>query len=418
MAAPEQDKELAKSLAVAKKKPRNFVIVAKGLNVLKLLIDKKPIKESAVQAAKKETGGNVVTRGVVSGNGAEFVFRVAEETKVNPLKLKDFIAVVADMAVKPRFEVAPNLAEVDDETPDDEAPGVAPPKAPPTESESSQFAQRLKALKPALDALFASGLPLGEQCRKLAGESALLARKPDFAAALNVLGQLEELVREGGKSTGTTGEGTIPGAPPDRPKSGADQTTAFSARLKELMPRIAAAAETDSGKAAKVKAAEAGVMARKQDFVQANALLDEVARILAGPTEPTRGKLDVLAVWRKAKDEADEQLSGLAAKLRQAKHPFLRRVADLGLQGLASDPGRVFVSLQASLFDYQSTNGEARRKSGERILAAVQNYRTFVESNRLIKVFEKDSRFGPLAISTKLLGALDAIEREVRSGGS
>jgi hypothetical protein len=68
----ELDEELAKELHVAKKKPRNFAIIAKGTNVLKLLVDKKPIKEGASVKAKKACQGNAV----VTGDGPDLVFQV------------------------------------------------------------------------------------------------------------------------------------------------------------------------------------------------------------------------------------------------------------------------------------------------------------------------------------------------------
>ena len=54
----------------------------------------------------------------------------------------------------------------------------------------------------------------------------------------------------------------------------------FRNRLTALVPQIKAVVGTPSGDEAKLKASEAGVFARKMDFVQANALLDQAETAL------------------------------------------------------------------------------------------------------------------------------------------
>ncbi len=119
MAAEELNEELAKSLQLAKKKPCNFAIVGKGANVLALLVEKKPIKDGALLKTKKEVQGNVVVKGVVRWDAAEFVFQVAEEPGIGEVKLRKFITEETKLTAKARFEVVPNLQEVDDQ--EDEA---------------------------------------------------------------------------------------------------------------------------------------------------------------------------------------------------------------------------------------------------------------------------------------------------------
>ena len=103
------DKDLAKSLQVARKKPLNFVIIAKGANVLGLLVDKRPIKDGVVLKAKKELGGNAVVRGVVVGEDPELVFQVVEEPTIAEPKLKKFISDATRLNVTPRFQVLAEL---------------------------------------------------------------------------------------------------------------------------------------------------------------------------------------------------------------------------------------------------------------------------------------------------------------------
>ena len=58
-----------------RKKPRNFAIIAKGQNVLKLLVDKKPIKEGALVKAKKEVQGNAIVKASSAGTARSWCFR-------------------------------------------------------------------------------------------------------------------------------------------------------------------------------------------------------------------------------------------------------------------------------------------------------------------------------------------------------
>lgn len=75
---------------------------------------------------------------------------------------------------------------------------------------------------------------------------------------------------------------------------------AFNARLKALLPLIAAAAQSPAGQQAKLLASEAGVLARKKDFAQANGLMAQAEAQLssvgaagaagAPPTAPAQAK--------------------------------------------------------------------------------------------------------------------------------
>jgi hypothetical protein len=108
---PDIDKELAKSIQQAKKTPRNFAIIAKGTNVLHLIVSKKPILEGALAAAKKEFQGNLAIKGIVAGSeaGPELSFHVVELPALADSKLKNFISETAGMNVKPQFQVVPQL---------------------------------------------------------------------------------------------------------------------------------------------------------------------------------------------------------------------------------------------------------------------------------------------------------------------
>src|SRR5262245_43813009 len=88
------DEELYNGLQQARKrKPRNFCLIAKGLEVVKLIVRKKKINDGQAQKAKSEAKGTLVIMGVVVGEGMELSFEiVGSEPSIAPKKIKDFIA--------------------------------------------------------------------------------------------------------------------------------------------------------------------------------------------------------------------------------------------------------------------------------------------------------------------------------------
>lgn len=239
---PDLDKALAKSIQKAKQKPRNFVIVGKGSNVLKLLVDRKRIPPSDVTAAKKESGGNSTIQGVLTGGaGPELIFQVLELPSITAVKLRNFILETTGLTLKPQFEVLPSLTEVDEagdeeseEAEASEGPGprakssappptppVPPPSSspPPTSSSSStspsspppssspppispppspeavNFNARLKRFLPAIMRANSAKLPIGPKLVSLANEAGDFAKARDLAAGNARLDEIEELLK-------------------------------------------------------------------------------------------------------------------------------------------------------------------------------------------------------------------------------
>jgi hypothetical protein len=169
----EKDKELTKALQKAKKSPRNFAIISKGPNVLKLIVDKKPLKSGDLKEAKKKYEGNAIVEGVVlGGEGTELVFQVREEPSVGENKLKKFISEETGLPLKPSFVVVQKLAEV----PVDEE----------EESSESSSAEQATGKGEVVDREPAENPPAGTSAP---GESPA----PDAAAASRLMGALNSL---------------------------------------------------------------------------------------------------------------------------------------------------------------------------------------------------------------------------------
>ena len=84
-----------------KKKPRYYALVAKGADVVGLIVQKKAISAGVAAKAKTECKGNLVIQGVCQGDGPEFNFEVLEaEPSIKAKKIKDFISERAEITLK------------------------------------------------------------------------------------------------------------------------------------------------------------------------------------------------------------------------------------------------------------------------------------------------------------------------------
>lgn len=223
-----------------------------------------------------------------------------------------------------------------------------------------------------------------------------------------------------------------------------DPARAFRERLEALAPRIKAAAGSQRGQDAKLKASEAGVFARKKDFDRAHALLDEVVQLVGGkarsvppppppppsttqttggipsapppppsrnrvppPPPPPRGKQpDVRAIWRDAKESTDASLEALARELRSYDDPDLERIADFGLFGIGRGEN---VALNKALIEFAGARPESRDTVAKKLHAAVTAYRSVIDGGLVDDI--DNNPFGVSVNVRATLGqALDAIE--------
>lgn len=241
MADDELDKELAKGLEVAKKKPRNFAIIAKGQNILKMLVDKKPIKDGALTKAKKDVPGGFIVQGVVRGDGQELVFQVREESSLSDLKLKKFIGDTTGLTLKPRFSVVAALQEVDDDSPDDALPpnvasvNQAPVERAPVVSSPSvtdpalaQLLAAMNKLAPALQLAIKSQPQRKDELMRAAAEFQTRYASGDATAAKESLLNLGKLIKE---ATNPSGDDSL------------------AQRMQQLEPELLKAVKANPGKA-------------------------------------------------------------------------------------------------------------------------------------------------------------------------
>ena len=263
------DSDTKKFLEEVKKgKPRKFVMICKGIKILSMVVYKKGTVEKYKKEAKKDGKGQFY-HGVVDGKGLNISFKLLsadgyEEPPGKELILKDFLKTEAGMKFKPSYAIVEELPKVN-ESDEVETASESSTSDGVSESDNSladQFRNRLTALVPQIKAVV--GTPSGDEAKLKASEAGVFARKMDFVQANALLDQAETALNasEGAAATVST----------ESDNSLADQ---FRNRLTALVPQIKAVVGTPSGDEAKLKASEAGVFARKMDFVQANALLDQ-----------------------------------------------------------------------------------------------------------------------------------------------
>lgn len=161
------------------------------------------------------------------------------------------------------------------------APNKGAPTAPP--QPSITYEAKLAALLPRVKKAAEESSVDATKHQKLLEFAAVKAGSKDFLGALAALRQIDQLLGNPTPkaSANAGGAGAATGA-----GSGGDAGTAFRVRMTALIPKVeeAQTAGHTGAHEAKRKASEAGVLADKQDFVRANAILDEAERLVASPS--------------------------------------------------------------------------------------------------------------------------------------
>jgi len=126
------DADLDDGLDEAKKKPRYFAIITKGQTIVKMIVQKKRIKDGDIQFARREFGGNAEITGVCVRNGSEVLLQVVEkEPTLKVIKVKEFITEQTGATVKPQWQVVTALTAVPDD--EDDVPLATKQDAAPLE---------------------------------------------------------------------------------------------------------------------------------------------------------------------------------------------------------------------------------------------------------------------------------------------
>lgn len=175
-----------------------------------------------------------------------------------------------------------------------------PPPPPPVDPLKAQFDKRWADLQARVLAQLKAGIGDVSKLRAVAEFVREKGEGANYKAALQGMDSLEKLLQPG----------TVPQSP--EPKV-PDPTAAFTARLAALMPAVknAIAEGGETGQGVKLKVSEAGVFARKKEFDQANALLDEAEALMGseagGSTTEEQGGVEEESEDQTATGNSPEQ---------------------------------------------------------------------------------------------------------------
>jgi hypothetical protein len=373
-----------------KGKARKFAMICKGTSVVSLVIYKKGNVEKRRKEAK-ESGKGQFYFGTVAGSGLNIRFLLArsdgfESEPVKVAVLRSFLEESADFKCKPLFEIVDSLNLVLDE--DDPlvneflklqpaalaACDAHPDRASAINSlclqigthfdqdQSAEASQRLEELKlllrelssaenhgaagqapvsstvsPPAGATQSAAQPVagGDWSSKLAAwlpsiKSAIAAKGPNVSAIVQLLTEANAL----SKSVSGLEQAVVKLTDCYRlaTQNGVDSTPnpsdQFNARLKTLLPQVKAIADEALKEQAKALALQAGGLAQKKAFDQAQSSLDSLERLLTGnaPKQPeikSAGKTPrglvaytmLLLDWRKAQAQVVNNLSSIGNSL-------------------------------------------------------------------------------------------------------
>jgi hypothetical protein len=336
------------------------------------------------------------------------VVKASPQRKASLDQLK---AAVAAAAQANRFDQG--LAALDQlESALREAPSQPPASAAPAAPDAmATFKERVKTIKSQVDAVKDwDAKTHAALCQRLAATLGK-AQARDFNAAFAALDAIATDLKAAASPA-------APAAAPSAPAS--EEAAAFTARLKALLPNVlkAQAGPTPLVKDAKLRVSEAQMFAKKKDFAQANAILDQLEQVtkqaLAGAASPApahagpeaTAPTKTLAIWQQAKDAVGAQIAKLQAALRQTKEPKFLRIADLGMNGITK---RLQVGLHVALLEFDQGSGAARAKARSKAEALVADFQKFLQSNPEVQLVDENPFGVAVTIRASLGKALDGI---------
>jgi hypothetical protein len=256
-------------------------------------------------------------------------------------------------------------------------PGTAANPGPSAAELALTFASRLKVLKPDIDKVLAVDLASNQQLKTLVGEAGTAGRDKNFARGLELLDQIEPLVRQGllalQQSTPTTKD---------------DPGSAFNNRLKGLLPKIKEAVSRGVNSAQQIQqlAGEAGNAAKQKQFAQANGLLDRLDALLGQLGDDTRTLHPQFAQkWEEAKtgwgdaiDVVNAQFEKLRVALINEEDEELKRIAEFSLNAVTGDHR---VPLQAAILDVDRAAADKKTGPINKARTLIEEFRDHIDTD-------------------------------------
>lgn len=206
----------------------------------------------------------------------------------------------------------------------------------------------------------------------------------------------------------------------------AARLTTFNARLKALLPAVQAAVQAGHPQAAqiKLKASEAGALARQNRFAEAQALLDTLSQQLAPaapaapPATPKEGRFVNHAKARLAWSGMREKLKADLDTLERAILAHYKDAANHGeLKEKVKALQRLLVELDSSLTDtldlaLNAQDMARRAELHEQAREILARYSDFATRDELLQALDTNP-FVPLTTRDTLLKGLQVLDRSL-----
>lgn len=290
----------------------------------------------------------------------------------------------------------------------------APPQPP--DPAKARYEARMAALEPRVLAALKAQTGDVSKIRAVAEFARGKAQLREYKSALAGLDSLEKLL------PGAAEPGTV------------DEAAAFNARLAALLPQVKTALAAGGPDDIKLKASEAGVFARKKDFAQANALLDEAEQLIAAagggtapptaPKEPASDGASAKAVSQVAFTQSrlawDQTRKFVQGELRKLESAILAESTEEedydAIQNGSKQLYEVLDVLDERLIDKLdealNADGDARRALHGEAREIIDDYLDYVNTDPLMQDID-DSGFVALQIRSTLTSRLQKMAAEL-----
>lgn len=244
------------------------------------------------------------------------------------------------------------------------------PAGAPASAEALEYTQRLRKLTPHYDEARLAKHPELVKLTALMGMASERANKepPDHAGAIKALMALEKLLD----------------VPLPTKAGGVDADAAFNARLAALLPKIKAAlaAGAPAAQDVKLRASEAGALARQHDHAGAQAMLDLVEKLLGDLPSAPDGKTEVppapplppsgdLKALQAELTNLVRQIPAIAATQPERLEPLKALAAQAAAAVKSGDGAAAEAAVQALSEAVASTPGKIRSSARSTELIAI-----------------------------------------------
>ncbi len=261
----------------------------------------------------------------------------------------------------------------------------------------------------------------------LVGEASYHEKQTNFKDAIRAFQRLSDLLEKASTvATGATPAATQTAAPAANP----EERTLFMDRFKLIQPMVLAAVtdKTPQADEVKLRASEAGVLARKQDFAGALRLLDGIESLLGGTTAATQGRATGQATganvqyqksildWEKVKGQVRANLSKLEQAIVAdfADEPKLGAIKS-GLKKLEQVLGGFDERLRDKLDEaYNAPTPDLLPPLHEEAREIVDDYLDYVESDDFINAIDSNP-FTAVSVREPLSRTLQDIAGQLKA---